>query len=40
MTESEHRGLKPDLGLATDEQRVEEEAHDSVEEGERHVEGA
>ena len=40
MTESEHLGLQPDLGLAANEQCVEEEAHDSVEEGERHVEGA
>ena len=40
MTESEHLSLKPDLGLAADQQRVEEEAHDSVEGGERHVEGA
>jgi len=40
VTESQNLGLKPGFGPPADQERVEEEANGSVEEGEGHGEEA
>jgi len=40
VTESQNLGLKPEFGPPADQERVEEEANGTVEEGEGHGEEA